>query len=101
MRTNVIQSDRVDAPTSEPVTSDIHLPRRNRRMSGGRIAVLVLGIVVAVLGLAALAGGAALVIGNETQRDSAGFFSTERESFATDSHAIVSENLDVGTDGPN
>ena len=32
---------------------------------------------------------------------SRGFFSTAEETYATDSHAIVSDNVDVGTEGPD
>jgi hypothetical protein len=70
-------------------------------MSGGRIAVLVAGSIATLLALAALAGGAALLAINHTERDSAGFFTTAGEAYGTDSHAIVSEDLDVGTDGPD
>jgi hypothetical protein len=99
MKTNIIQADEAEVPASrapEPASR-----RPERRMSGGRIALLVVGSVIALLGLAALAGGAALLIANQTQRDSTGFFSTSSESFRTDSHAIVSESVEVGTDGPD
>jgi hypothetical protein len=70
-------------------------------MSGGRIALLVAGILVTLLALAALAGGAALLVANHTERDSAGFFSTAEEPFRTESYALVSNELDIGTDGPD
>lgn len=70
-------------------------------MSGGRIALLVAGSIVALAGLAALAGGIALIAVNESERDSTGFFSTAAETFRTDSHALASDELDIGTDGPN
>jgi hypothetical protein len=70
-------------------------------MSGGRIALVVAGILVTLLALAALAAGAALLVVNHTERDSAGFFSTSEERLETESNALVSEELDVGTDGPD
>ncbi|MBA3717756.1 MAG: hypothetical protein H0W87_05980 [Actinobacteria bacterium] len=70
-------------------------------MTGGKIALLITGIVVALLGLAALAGGTALLVLNHTARDSAGFFSTAAEPFAADSYALVSDDANVGTDGPD
>jgi hypothetical protein len=70
-------------------------------MSGGRIVLLVAGILVSLLALAALAGGAALLVANHTERDSDGFFSTAEEPFGTDSYALVSEEVDIGTDGPD
>ena len=70
-------------------------------MSGGRLALLIVGSVVTLLALAALAGGALLLAVNHTERDSAGFFSTGSESYASESHAIVSDDLDIGADGPD
>jgi hypothetical protein len=78
--------------------------RRNPSLGrfDSRAAPLVgVGVVVALLGLAALAGGAVLLVGNETERDASGFFSAARHSFRSDSHAIVSESLDVGAEGPD
>lgn len=72
-----------------------------RGMSGGRIALIVVGSILGLLGLLALAGGATVLAVNETERDSAGFFATASESYSTDSYAIVSEDLDIGTDGPD
>jgi hypothetical protein len=100
MKTRVIQGDPDEAPASATAVSP-PARRPERRMTGGRIALLAVGVVLALLGLASLAAGAALLVGNETERDAAGFFSTATHSFRADSHAIVSENLDVGTDGPD
>jgi hypothetical protein len=70
-------------------------------VSGGRIALLVAGIIAGLAGLAFLVGGIALIAVNETERDADGFFSTAQEPYASDSHAIVSDTLDIGTDGPD
>jgi hypothetical protein len=70
-------------------------------MSGGRLALLIVGSVVTLLALALLAGGGVLLAANETERDSSGFFATGTESYATDSYAMVSDDLDIGTDGPD
>jgi hypothetical protein len=83
-----------DTPASQPDSG-------RQSMSGGRIVLLIVGIVVALLGLAALAGGGVLLALNHTERDSAGFFSTGSESYASESHAIVSDDLDIGADGPD
>jgi hypothetical protein len=76
-------------------------PSSKTGMSGGRIAMLVAGSLVTLVALALLAGGAAILAFNHTEPDSAGFFSTANETFATDGYAIVSDELDVGTDGPD
>jgi hypothetical protein len=70
-------------------------------MTGGRIALLVAGILVGILALAVLAAGAAVLAFNHTERDSAGFFATASEPYAAEGYAIVSEDLDIGTDGPD
>jgi hypothetical protein len=93
MKTRVIQ-DEPEAPTSPQVPSQ-------PRMSGGRIALLVAGALALLGGLVLLVGGIGLIVVNETETNSAGYFSTAKESYATESHAIVSDTLDVGTDGPD
>jgi hypothetical protein len=70
-------------------------------MTGGRIVLLVFGAIVSLLALAALAGGVALLVVNHTERDSTGFFSSSAESYESGGYALVSDNLDVGTDGPD
>jgi hypothetical protein len=48
-------------------------------VSGRRIALLVAGLIAGLAGLALLVGGVALSAVNETERDTAGFFSTAQE----------------------
>lgn len=63
-------------------------------MSGGRIALIVAGSLVALIGLAILGGGATLLWVN-AQRDDDGFLTTRDERFSTPLRAIVSEDLDI------
>jgi hypothetical protein len=69
--------------------------------STGRTIALVLGIVLALLSLAPLAGGAALVGVHETERDADGYYATGANALSTPTSALVSDELDVGTDGPD
>jgi hypothetical protein len=69
-------------------------------MSAGRIALLVAGIVAAIASLALLAGGGFLLWAT-TQRDDDGFYNTRSEPFQSDGYAIRSEDLDLGTEGPD
>jgi hypothetical protein len=101
MKTKVLQDDPGETAASAARKSEPARRRPDRKISGGRIALLAVGIVVALLGLAALAGGAVLLLVNESERDADGFFTTATHAFRTDSHAIVTESLDIGTEGPD
>ena len=70
-------------------------------MSAGRIALLVTGCVAALIALGLLAGGCALTAVHATQRDDDGFYSSRHETFLTEGYAIRSEDLDLGTEGPD
>jgi hypothetical protein len=70
-------------------------------VSAGRIALLVVGCVVALLSLAFLAGGGVLLWQHTTQRDADGFYTTRHETFATEGYALQSDDLDLGTEGPD
>lgn len=63
----------------------------------GRILMAVFGVLLTLLGLVATIGGTAAVWAHTTQRDDDGFFSTDTERFETTTHAIVSDELDLGT----
>jgi hypothetical protein len=66
-----------------------------------RIVVIVLGSVVALLGLALLAGGGVVGWAVATQRDHAGFFTTSTQRFHTRTAAITSRDIDLGRPGPD
>jgi hypothetical protein len=65
-----------------------------RRLGGGAVA----GAVAAVLAMFLLAVGGALLLGH-AQLDDDGYLSTAREPFATSTHAMRTDNLDVDLDG--
>jgi hypothetical protein len=69
--------------------------------STGRTVALVLGAVLAVLSLAPLAAGGFLVSVHETERDADGYYATGANPLSTPTSALVSDELDVGTDGPD
>jgi hypothetical protein len=66
---------------------------------GGRIALFVVGSIAALLALALLAGGIALVAVDRTQRDDDGFLMSPSEDFSTATYAILSESADVDFGG--
>src|SRR6187402_2751229 len=79
-------------PEPTPPAAAAAQPPRGR---AGRIALIVVGIVAALLSLGFLAGGGALVVLDQTQRDSDGFLMSPSEDFSTAAYAIVSDSADV------
>jgi hypothetical protein len=70
-------------------------------MTGGRIALIVAGSILALVSLGLLAGGGVLVWAHATQRDDDGYYSTRSERFESNGYAIRSDDLDIGTDAPD
>jgi hypothetical protein len=70
-------------------------------VTAGRIALLVVGGLLAIVSLGLLAGGGTLLWAHTTQRDDDGFYSTRFERFESDGYAIRSDDLDLSTDGPD
>jgi hypothetical protein len=70
-------------------------------MTAGRIALIVIGSILALISLGLLAGGGTLLWAHTTQRDDDGFYSTRFERFESPGYAIRSEDMDLGTDGPD
>ena len=69
------------------------------RAGAGRVALIVVGIIAALLSLPMLAGGAALVVVDQVQRDDDGFLMSPSEDFSTATYAIVSDSADVDFGG--
>ena len=95
MKTKVIQND-PDGGAITGAPPPAAIPARPRRRG-----LVVAGALTAAIGAGALAGGAALVAVNETQRDAAGFYPAETSTLATPTRALVSHDLDVGDAGPD
>ncbi len=77
MKTKVIQND-PDGGAITGAPPPAAVPARPRRRG-----LVVAGALTAAIGAGALAGGAALVAVNETQRDAAGFYAPETAALAT------------------
>jgi len=67
----------------------------------GRIVLLVLGTLAAILSFALLAGGCALVVIDQTQRDDDGYLMSPSRDFSTPTYAIVSEKANIDVEGAN
>ena len=67
-------------------------------MSPGRVILIVAGSLVALIGLVvALAGGAGIAVPS-TERDADGYFTTGTERLETSRYALVSEEIDLGSE---
>ena len=70
-------------------------PAGGARWTAGRIVLVVLGSILALLAVGLLAAGGILLWADQTQRDDEGFLTTPTERFERDSYAIVSDNIDL------
>src|SRR6185312_4759063 len=70
-----------------------------QRLGASQVVLIVLGSVVALLGVAMLAAGGIAVWGLG-QRDGSGYFSTKTQPLSTPSYALATESLDIGPDLP-
>ena len=68
------------------------------RRSGARIASIVAGSLASLLAIGFVAAGALLFWG-DAQKDEHGYLSTDSEQFATNTYALVNDDLDVDLDG--
>ena len=69
-------------------------------MSRGKIALVVLGAFLALLGFAAMLGGAGLVWAHETQRNDAGYYWTGPHELSSTTGVITSDRVDLGSRAP-
>jgi len=65
----------------------------------GKIALLIVGSIAALLAFGVLVGGCAIVAVDQTQRDDDGFLMSPNEDFSTSSYAISSESADIDLEG--
>lgn len=77
-----------DSPSTPP-------PQQSTNWTIGRIFLVVLGSIVALLGAGLLAAGGTLLWADQTKRDDDGFLTTPTERFESDSFAIVSDDIDL------
>lgn len=67
-------------------------------MSGGKIVLLIFGVIVLLISLVLLLPGGALIWAERTLRDGEGFYTSKSIELDRDSYAIVTEpaNIDLG-----
>jgi hypothetical protein len=74
-------------------------PNRTRGLGGARIAALVTAGLIATISLGLLAAGGWGLFGDSPKRDH-GYISSGAHRYTSTAHAIATDNLDVGPDGP-
>ncbi|HVK28830.1 MAG TPA: DUF4389 domain-containing protein [Nocardioides sp.] len=86
-----------------PATSSPRSPRPQgpprTGWTAGRVVSLVLGSLVLIGAFGCGSGGVALVVADQTARDSDGFLTSPEEQLATDGFAITSEDAHLPTGG--
>ncbi len=87
------------AAPEQPAQTTAAEPAPRTRGGAGRVVLIVVGVIAALLSLALLAGGTALVVIDQTQRDRDGFLMSPGKDFSTAAYAIVSESADVDFGG--
>jgi hypothetical protein len=74
---------------------------RSAPPNGGRLALIIVGSVLALIAAAVLATGGAGLVLDQTQRDDQGFLMTPADTYSTATYALVSEPVEANFDGPN
>ena len=97
--TAAVPAEPPPAPAEAAAVAPAPLAPAREAGRAGRIVLLVVGSIAAVLAFGLLAGGCALVAVDQTQRDDDGFLMSPSEDFRTSTYAIVSENADIDTEG--
>jgi hypothetical protein len=88
----------VEPSTITPAASSVAQPGQHKRgWTAGRVVSLVIGSVLGLVSLALLAAGGVATWATNTQRDAAGFLTSDTRSFATSSYAVTSGGIDLGT----
>jgi hypothetical protein len=67
----------------------------HRRSAAGRIALAIVAGITALVSLAILASGGAVLWADQTQRDDAGYFTSDTHRFSTGAYAITHDGVQV------
>jgi Domain of unknown function (DUF4389) len=66
-------------------------------MSTGKIAAVIVGAIVGLVAVGLIIGSVVLIVANETQRGPDDFFTTSQVALSTESYALVSGEVDLGS----
>ncbi len=86
--------------STTPVSAPSRAPGPPRPLTGGQVAMIVIGSVLALIGLGLLAGGAAVAVAGHS-RDGAGFVTAGPVQVDSDAYAVAVPGLGVDVRGPD
>jgi len=89
-------SDLHPLAAEEPTTS---AATPSKSGTGGKVVLIVLGVIAGILAFGFLASGCALIAVDRTQRDDDGFLMSPTRGLTTSTYAIVSESAELDTGG--
>jgi hypothetical protein len=84
-------------PPGTPGASSAAMPRS--AWGAGSVVALIVGVLLAFVGVGTGAAGGIALWADQTQRDSAGFLVSPSETLDTSAHALVAEDIDIHVDG--
>jgi hypothetical protein len=97
----VVRVNQIHAPSTarpEEVPRALDVSAHSSRWTGGRITVLVVGVLIGLFALMLLGAGGTGVWADLTQRDG-GYVTTDSHAFSTDGSALATESTKLGTSG--
>src|SRR5919109_2779993 len=88
------------SPPPSPAPGPAGPPSSGERAGwdAGRVIAVVFGSLGALVGVALLLAGAAVVLAHAVARDDDGYYTSGTERLATGTYAIVAEDVDLGSD---
>jgi Domain of unknown function (DUF4389) len=90
----------IPQPTAVTPTA-VTAPAERAPWTAGRVALVVVGSLLALIGLASAAAGGFGLWAHTTQRDSSGYLMTSTERFTTSGYALASQSLHISSDVPS
>jgi hypothetical protein len=88
----------VAAPATKPEVAGAPSPAPHRSgWTAGRVVSLVIGCVLGLVSLGLLAAGGVATWATNTQRDAAGYLTSDTRTFSTAAYAVTSDGIDLGS----
>ena len=88
-----------EAPIPSPPAAQTAATAERRSWGVGRVIAVIAASLAVLVGLAAVAGGAVVLVYDQTQRDASGYLMTDPRTYSTNTYAIVSDSYRTGAAG--